>query len=294
MTPPAVSATLRSLKHPSFRMFFAGQLVSMTGYWMQQTAQAWLVYRLTGSAFLLGVVGFSGQIAGFLLAPVAGVLTDRWDHRRTLVWAQALAALQSLALAGLALSGAVRVSHVILLSILQGFITAFDIPARQAFVVRMVENRADLGNAIALNSSMFNGARLLGPTLAGLVIAAAGEGVCFLIDSVSYLAVIATLLMMRVPAEPARPPRRRIAHELAEGVSYAANSVPIRSMLLMVAFVSLVAMPYAVLLPVVARETLRGGPSTLGLLTGMSGLGALVGSLYLAARRTTGSTVLLP
>lgn len=294
MKPPSVwRAALRALRYRNYRLFFIGQSISLVGTWMTQVATAWLVYRLTGSAFLLGVVGFSGQIAGFLLAPVAGVLTDRGDHRKILVATQALAALQSLALAVLTLSGSVRVSQIIFLSVLQGLISAFDIPARQAFVVRMVEDRADLGNAIALNSSMFNGARLVGPPLAGLVIAAAGEGACFLIDSVSYLAVIATLLMMRVPARPARPPRRHVLHELAEGVSYAAKSLPIRSLLLMVAFVSLVAMPYAVLLPVVARETLGGGPSTLGLLTGMSGMGALAGSLYLASRRSVRGLVRL-
>lgn len=291
MNPPAAgrlrwSAVLRALRYRNYRLFFVGQSISLIGTWMTQVATVWLVYRLTGSAFLLGVVGFSGQIAGFLLAPVAGVVTDRADHRRILVATQVLAALQSLALAALALGGRVRVSHILLLSVLQGLINAFDIPARQAFVVRMVEDRADLSNAIALNSSMFNAARLLGPLAAGLVISAAGEGACFLIDSVSYLAVIATLLMMRLPA-PAAPPRRRhVAHELAEGISYATRSMPIRSLLLLVAYISLVAMPYAVLLPVVARETLRGGPSTLGLMTGTSGLGALVGSLYLASRRS--------
>lgn len=284
---------LRALRYRNYRLFFIGQSISLVGTWMTQVATAWLVYRLTGSAFLLGVVGFSSQIAGFVLAPVAGVLTDRWDHRRILLATQVLAALQSLALAVLALSGRIRVSQIILLSVLQGFINAFDIPTRQAFVVRMVEDRTDLSNAIALNSSMFNGARLLGPPLAGLVISAAGEGACFLIDSVSYLAVIATLLMMRVPVRAARSLRRHVAHELAEGVAYAAKSLPIHSLLLMVAFVSLVAMPYVVLLPVVARETLRGGPSTLGLLTGMSGLGALAGSLYLASRRSVRGLVRL-
>ena len=284
---------MRALRYRNYRLFFIGQSISLVGTWMTQVATAWLVYRLTGSAFLLGVVGFSSQIAGFLLAPVAGVITDRADHRRILLGTQVLAALQSLAMAVLALAGTIRVSQIILLSVLQGFINAFDIPTRQAFVVRMVEDRADLSNAIALNSSMFNGALLLGPPLAGLVISAAGEGACFLIDSISYLAVIATLLMMRLPPRAVRPPRRRVTHELAEGISYAAKSLPIRSLLLLVAFISLVAMPYAVLLPVVARETLHGGPSTLGLLTGMSGLGALVGSLYLASRRSVRGLVRL-
>ena len=279
---------LRALRHRNYRLFSIGQSISLVGTWMTQVATAWLVYRLTGSAFLLGAVGFSGQIAAFLLAPLAGVMTDRVDHRRLLVATQWLSALQSLALAG-----TIRVSQIILLSVLQGFINAFDIPTRQAFVVRMVEDRADLSNAIALNSSMFNGARLVGPCLAGLVVAAAGEGACFLIDSASYLAVIWTLRRMRLAAPPPDRPRRRIAHELAEGVAYAAGSFPIRSLLLLVAFISLVAMPYSVLLPVVARETFHGGPSTLGFLTGASGLGALAGSLYLASRRTVRGLVRL-
>ena len=276
----------RALRHPNYRLFFIGQAISLVGTWMTQVATAWLVYRLTGSALLLGVVGFSSQIAAVGLAPLAGVLSDRGGHRRILVVTQILSALQSLALAILALTGAVRVAQIIALSVFQGVINSFDIPTRQAFLVEMVGDRADLSNAIALNSSVFNGARLLGPCLAGFVIAAGGEGICFLIDSVSYWAVIVTLLMMRLRVRPARPARPPILHELREGISYAIGFFPIRALLLLVAFSSLVAMPYGVLLPVVAKQTLHGGPSTLGLLTGMSGLGALIGGLYLASRKS--------
>ena len=260
---------------------------------MTQVATAWLVYRLTGSAFLLGIVGFSSQIATFLLAPLAGVFTDRGDCRRILVTTQCLAALQSLVLAVLTLTGAIHVGQIIALSVVQGLINAFDIPTRQVFLVEMVEDRADLGNAIALNSSVFNGARLVGPCLAGFVIAAGGEGICFLIDSISYLAVIVTLLMMSLAARPIPSARPRIFHELREGIAYAAGFMPIRVILLLVAFSSLVALPYTVLLPVVAKETLHGGPATLGFLTGISGLGALTGGLYLASRRSVRGLVRL-
>ena len=280
------SPFLRSLRHPNYRLFFIGQAISLIGTWMTQVATAWLVYRLTGSALLLGVVGFSSQIAAVLVAPLAGVLSDRGRHRRILVVTQILSALQSLALAVLALSGTVRVGQIIALSVVQGIINSFDIPTRQAFLVEMVGDRADLGNAIALNSSVFNGARLLGPCLAGFVIAAGGEGICFLIDSVSYLAVIATLLMMRLRPHSHHPPGRRLFREMGEGFAYAMGFLPIRALLLLVAFSSLVAMPYGVLLPAVAKETLHGGPSTFGFLTGMSGLGALIGSLYLASRQS--------
>ena len=280
------SPFLRSLRHPNYRLFFIGQAISLIGTWMTQVATAWLVYRLTGSALLLGVVGFSSQIASVLVAPLAGVLSDRGGHRRILVVTQILSALQSLALAVLALSGTVRVGQIIALSVVQGIINSFDIPTRQAFLVEMVGDRADLGNAIALNSSVFNGARLLGPCLAGFVIAAGGEGICFLIDSVSYLAVIATLLMMRLRPHSHHPPGRRLFREMGEGFAYAMGFLPIRALLLLVAFSSLVAMPYGVLLPAVAKETLHGGPSTFGFLTGMSGLGALIGRLYLASRQS--------
>ena len=274
----------RALRHRNYKLFFFGQGVSLIGTWMTQVATAWLVYRLTGSAFLLGVVGFSGQIATFLLAPVAGVFTDRCNRRQILTATQILSALQSLALAVLTLTHQIEVSHIIVLSICQGLISAFDIPARQAFLVEIVKDRADLGNAIALNSVMFNGARLVGPSIAGFVIAWGGEGICFLIDAVSYLSVIVTLLLLRLEACAVAPRHHRLFHELKEGISYAVNFLPIRAILLLVAFTSLAA-SYSVLFPVVARDVLQGGPSTLGFLSAATGCGALFGGLYLASRR---------
>jgi MFS family permease len=282
-----VAFMLRALSHRNYKLFFSGQSVSLIGTWMTRIATSWLVYRLTGSPLLLGVVGFAGQIPSFLLAPFAGVLVDRWNRRRLLVVTQVLAMLQSLALAVLALSGVINIRQVIWLSILQGLVNAFDMPARQAFVVEMVERREDLPNAIALNSSMVNAARLVGPSLSGVIIAAVGEGWCFMIDAVSYVAVIASLLAMRVaPRAIRRAKRANMFQQLREGWGYAYRFAPIRNVLLMLALVSLVGMPYTVLMPVFAEEVLRGGPHTLGLLMAASGVGALAGALFLAARKS--------
>jgi MFS family permease len=254
---------------------------------MTRIAISWLVYRLTGSALLLGVVGFAGQIPSFVLAPFAGVLVDRWNRHRLLVATQALALLQSLALALLALSGLIKIWHVIALSVLQGIINAFDMPARQAFVVELVERREDLANAIALNSSMVNGARLLGPSVGGVIIAAVGEGWCFMIDAISYLAVIASLLALKLRPQMARRASDvNMLQRLREGWTYASRFAPIRNILLLLALVSLVGMPYTVLMPVFANEILRGGPNTLGLLMAASGVGALAGAMFLAARKS--------
>ena len=291
----------RALRHRNYRLFFAGQSISLVGTWMTRVAMAWLVYRLTGSVWLLGVVEFAGQIAAFLPAPLAGVLTDRWNRHRILVVTQVLAMLQSFVLAALALTGRIVVWHVMGLSILQGLVNAFDIPVRQAFIVDLVgEKKEEWANAIALNSSMFNGARLVGPSIAGVIIAASGEGACFLIDGISYCAVIATLLMIHLPPRKNPGARPRVMQELIGGLSYAVEMVPIRTILLMVAFISFIGMPYTVLLPVFAKEILRGGPHTLGFLMGSTGLGALAGSIYLASRKsvrgllriTTGSVAL--
>ena len=195
---PGISHAWRALRWRNFRLYFSGQTISLIGTWMTRLATSWLVYRLTGSALLLGIVGFSGQIPTFLFAPFAGVWVDRLDRRRVLVVTQALAMLQSLALAALTLSRHINIQEIIWLSAFQGLINAFDMPARQAFLVQMVEDKQDLGNAIALNSSMVNLARLVGPSLAGAVIAVSGEGACFLIDGISYIAVIASLLAMRL------------------------------------------------------------------------------------------------
>jgi MFS family permease len=254
---------------------------------MTRIATSWLVYRLTGSAWLLGVVGFAGQIPTFLLAPFAGVWVDRLSRHRVLVVTQVLAMLQSFGLAVLALLGVIHVWHIIALNIFQGLINGFDTPARQAFVVEMVEKREDLSNAIALNSSMVNLARLIGPSIAGLIIAAVGEGFCFLIDGFSYIAVIASLLLMRFQvAERAAPERRSMLHELHEGWHYVAHFTPVRSILLLLALVSLVGMPYTVLMPVFAATVLHGGAHTLGFLMGGVGVGALYGATRLASRKT--------
>jgi len=277
---------LRALGHHNYRLYFIGQGVSLVGTWLTRVATAWLVYRLSGSALLLGVVGFCGQIPTFLLAPVAGVLVDRWDRHRLLVVTQALAMLQSLALAVLALSGVIAVWHVAVLSVVQGLINAFDLPARQAFVVELVTDRADLPNAIALNSSIFNAARLVGPSVAGGLIAWVGEGGCFLIDAISYVAVLASLLAMRVVRRPREHASQHLLTELKEGFTYVFHSPPIRALLLLLAMVSLLGLPFAVLMPVMASEVLKGGPNTLGVLMAASGLGALAGGGFLASRRT--------
>ena len=253
---------------------------------MQQVAMSWLVYRLTGSAFLLGLVGFVSQIPTFLLAPVAGVLADRWDKRRLLITTQTLSMLQAAALAFFVLAGTVQVWQILTLGLILGIINTFDIPARQSFIVEMVDNREDLGNAIALNSSMFNAARLIGPSIAGLLVAAVGEGVCFILNALSYLAVIVALVAMRLkPGKPKRA-RRHILHELREGVGYAFGFSPIRSILLLIALVSLMGMPYSILMPVFARDILHGGPHTFGFLMAASGCGALASTVYLASRKS--------
>jgi MFS family permease len=281
-----VSVALRALRSRNYRLFFAGQTVSLIGTWMTRVATSWLIYRLTHSAFLLGVASFAGQIPLFFLAPLAGVWVDRWDRHRTLVATQALSMVQSFALAVLALTGVIAVWHIILLMLMQGLINAFDMPARQAFVIQMVDDRADLPNAIALNSSMVNAARLLGPAIAGVMIAAIGEGYCFLADGISYMAVIASLLAMHVPARAAQRARKRVIQDLAEGWRYVSQSPPIRAILLLLAAISLLGMPYTVLMPIFAGRVLQGGAHTLGWLMASIGVGALAGAVALAARTT--------
>jgi MFS family permease len=277
---------VRALAHRNYRLFFAGQGISLVGTWITRVATSWLVYRLTGSAAVLGIVGFAGQIPTFLLAPFAGVWVDRWSRYRVLVVTQVLSMLQSFALAWLALAGTITVTRILLLSAFQGVINAFDTPARQAFVVEMVEDRADLPNAIALNSSMVNGARLVGPSLAGVLIAVAGEGWCFLLDGVSYVAVIVSLMMMRLARAAPRGREKRVLLELRDGFRYAFGFAPIRSLLLLITLISVMGMPYTVLMPLIADQVLHGGPHTLGFLMGATGVGALAGAVYLASRRS--------
>lgn len=274
----------RSLQSRNFRLFFGGQSVSLIGTWITRIATSWLVYRLTGSALLLGVVGFCGQIPTLLLAPFAGVLVDRWDRHRILVVTQVLSMLQSLALAVMVFTGTITVGWILFLQVVQGIINAFDTPARQAFVVQMVEDRADLPNAIALNSSMVNASRILGPSIGGIVIAAVGEGWCFLADAVSYLAVIASLFAMRVTPRPLPPRVTRIREEMRVGFQYVSRFLPVRSALLLLSLVSILGMPYTVLMPMISSTILHGGAHTLGFLMTASGVGALAGALYLASR----------
>ena len=281
-----VSHTWRALRHRNFRLFFGGQTISLIGTWMTRVATAWLVYRLTGSALLLGTVSFMGQIPTFLLAPFAGVWVDRLNRRRVLVWTQTLSMVQSLLLAALTLTHTITIPLILALSAMQGFINAFDMPGRQAFMVQMVEDRQDLGNAIAINSSMVNMARLVGPSLAGLLIAATSEGWCFLADGVSYLAVIASLLMMRLHAPVVKRETASTLHEMKEGWSYVSGFLPVRTILMLFAVVSLMGMPFVVLMPVFAARVLHGGPHTLGFLMGAVGVGALVSALSLAARKS--------
>ncbi len=284
---PPIRHLLRALRSRNYRLFVAGQSVSLVGTWMQMVAMSWLVYRLTGSAMLLGVIGFISQIPTLLISPVAGVLADRWDRRRLLIATQTLAMLQAACLALVVLTGIVQVWQIILLSLILGIVSAFDIPIRQSFVVEMVEHREDLGNAIALNSSMVNGARLIGPSIAGLLVASVGEGICFVLNAISYLAVIVALAAMRLPqVSHRRHARRPILQELHEGFLYAYEFGPIRSILLLLALVSLMGMPYSVLVPVFAKEILHGGAHTFGFLMAAAGSGAMVGTLYLASRHS--------
>jgi len=259
---------------------------------MTRIATSWLVYRLTGSALLLGVVGFAGQIPTFLLAPFAGVLVDRLNRRNLLVWTQILAGIQSLALAALTLAKVITIHEIIALSALQGLINAFDMPGRQSSLVLMVADitgrpdKQDLSNAIALNSSIVNMARLIGPALAGLVIGAVGEGYCFAIDGVSYIAVVISLLMMRLPTSTLKRATTSMLEQLREGWSYVVNFRPIRTILTLFALLSLMGMPFIVLMPIFASQILHGGPHTLGYLMGASGVGALISALSLAARKS--------
>jgi MFS family permease len=282
----------RALAHRNYRLFFGGQGISMIGTWMTRVATFWLIYRLGGTdaELLLGVVGFTGQAPGFFLAPFAGALVDRWNRQRLLVVTQTLALVQSALLAVVAFTGqagAATIAQIMVLSLFQGFINAFDMPGRQAFLVEMVTRKEDLANAIALNSSLVNGSRLVGPALAGLLIAQLGqEGWCFVVDAVSYIAVIAALLAMRLSPPASRRHRAPFWTSIREGFVYAFGFPPIRAILLLLALVSFMGMPYAVLLPVFAREILHGGAEAYGFLSTATGVGALAGALYLASRNT--------
>lgn len=276
----------RALRHRNYRLFFGGQTVSLVGTWITRVATSWLVYRLTGSELLLGLVAFAGQIPLLLIAPFGGVLGDRWDRRRILIVTQVLSALQSGALALLVFTDRITVPWLMALQVIQGVINAFDTPARQAFVVEMVEDPDDLPNAIALNSSMFNASRIVGPSVAGILIAAVGEAWCFALDTISYVAVILSLLAMRITPRERPHKQTHMIDELRAGFQYVTGFAPVGALLTQVALVSIMGMPYAVLMPVIAGEVLRGGPNTLGLLMTATGAGALLGTVYLASRHT--------
>lgn len=275
----------RSLRHRNYRLYLAGQLVSVCGTWMQQVALSWLVYRLTGSATLLGVVGFASQIPIFGLGPIGGVISDRYSCHRVALWMQSAALTQALLLSLLTLMGWIQPLHIILLGIALGIVYAFDMPARQALVHELVDIE-DLANAVALNSSMINAARIIGPALAGFVVAKYGEGVCFMINALSYIAVIVALLMMKFAG---RPPRKAttisIGHSLVEGYRYTLTTTPIRDLLILLGVVGLMGMPYMTLMPVFAAQVHRSGADALGMMFGAVGLGALIGALFLAQRK---------
>ena len=272
----------RALRHRNFQLFFSGQLISLIGTWMQSVAQSWLVYRLTGSALLLGSVGFASQIPVFLFAPLGGLTADRVNRRHILISTQVAAMLLAFVLAALTLLHKVHVWHVFVLASLLGVVNAFDIPGRQSFLVDMV-GKEDLMNAIALNSSMFNGARVIGPAIAGILVAKIGEGWCFFANAVSYIAVIIGLLMMRVQSRQRASMASPFEHVM-EGFRFVNRTAPIRALLLLLGLVSLVGMPYVVLMPIFADQILHGGARGLGILMGATGVGALLGALTLAFR----------
>jgi MFS family permease len=294
-----LSMMVRALGSRNYRLFFTGQGISVIGTWMQQVAMQWLVNELTNSAFWLGFIGFVGRLPTFFLAPLAGVVADRHHRHRLLVITQALAMLQALVVAGLTFAGVIQFWQITVLSIFLGLVNAFDIPVRQSFVVEMVERREDLPNAIALNSFLMNGARLIGPAVAGVIIIEAahvgrtyvqtvrffGEASCFLLNGVSYIAVIWALLLMRCPKRAQNRNRKPVYHELREGVEYAFHHPPIRSVLMLLTLISIMGMPYLVLMPRVVSEVLHGGPRVFGFLVSSVGVGALCGAVLMASRR---------
>jgi MFS family permease len=276
--------TFRALKHRDFRLFFAGQLISLIGTWMQNVAQAWLVYRLTGSAVLLGVVGFVGQIPVFLISPAGGIIADRYSRHRVVIATQTISMLLAFTLAALTISGRIQIWHVMVLASLLGVVNAFDVPARQSFFTDLV-GKSDLINAIALNSAMFNASRIVGPAVAGLLVAGIGEGWCFFANATSYLAVIAGLLMMGNYPAVKQPQAGSALSKIAEGFAFVIHKAPIHTLLILLGIISLTGMPYIVLMPIFADSVLHAGAKGLGLLMGASGVGALVAALMLATRR---------
>jgi MFS family permease len=289
----SVGAIFRAFRYRNYRLFFLGQGVSLIGTWTQQVALSWLVYRLTGSTLLLGVVAFSNQIPTLFLGPLAGVVADRFNRKRLLLWTQGLSMVQALVLAALVLAGAIEPWHIVALSIAIGTVNAFDIPIRQSFVIEMVERREDLGNAIALNSAMFNSARFIGPMVAGIMISTVGEGVCFLINGISYLAVLAVLQAIRVAEKERRRQTGPFWGEFREAIDYVRNFKPIIAILALLSVFSIAGAPYLVLMPAYAKDVLHGGAHTFGFLMSAAGIGALSATMYLASRKNANGLIRL-
>jgi len=275
----------RAFKYRNYRLFFTGQGISLIGTWMQRIAMSWLVFRLTNSSFLLGLVGFTSQIPTFILCPFAGVIADRVDRLRIMIVTQILSMIQAGILAFLVISNRISVWHVVILSVILGMVTAFDIPSRQSFIIKMVDKREDLGNAIAMNSFMFNSARLIGPSLAGIIISAFGDGICFLLNAISYIAIISALFAMKVKPDERAKSNNRILEDLKIGSAYTFGIPPIRNVLLLLGLVQFVGMPYTVLMPLFAKNILGGDANTLGFLMAGVGCGALFGAIFLASRK---------
>jgi MFS family permease len=282
----SVKTIFSSLGSRNYRLYFTGQSISLIGTWMQHVALSWLVYRLTGSVFLLGLIGFTSQIPTFILSPFTGVLTDRFNRHRIMILTQVFFMIQSLAMALLVLFNLIHVWHIIALSLFFGMISAFDSPARQSLVVDLIDKPENLGNAIALNSAIFNAARLIGPAIAGMTIALVGEGICFVLNSISYLAVIYALLRMQIRVRSREDSNGPMIKSLSDGFSYTFHSVPIRTLLIMLAFLSLVGLPFIVLMPAYAKDILHGSSDTLGFLMSALGAGALTGAIYMASRNS--------
>jgi len=284
--PRGLRLIFRALHHRNYRLFFSGQGLSLIGTWIQQIAMSWLVYRMTNSAFLLGLIGFSSQICIFFFSSFAGVLSDRWNRHHILIATQSLAMVQAFILTTLTLTGTITVHHIVILSLFLGFVNSFDMPNRQAFVVELVEKREDLGNAIALNSFMFNGARLVGPSIAGILISILGEGMCFFFNGVSFFAVIVALLAMKMTSNKRETEKTQVLKGLKEGFAYAFGFPPIRLIILFLGWISLVGMACTTLMPVFAKDILHGSSQTYGFLMAASGAGAVIGAIYLASRKS--------
>jgi len=280
---PELSTRFRALKHRNFQLFIIGQLISLVGTWMQTTAQQWLVYKLTGSVAVLGVFGFASQVPMLLLAWMGGYVGDRYNRHRGVIVTQSLSMILAFVLAALTLTHLIREWHLIVIALLAGIVNAFDVPIRQSFFVHMV-GKEDLPNAIALNSSIFNGARMVGPAIAGFAIVLLGEGWCFFLNGVSFIAVLVALLMMRIEPTAKKPPDESPVRSFVQGFKFAMHDVPIRSALIMLCVLSMFGLQYAVFLPVYAHEILHGEAGTLGLLSSAAGVGAFLGALQFAAR----------